>query len=102
MNGTKMLIAGLLTSWMSSAMATDTASQNASGTMRFQGAVTETSCEVDQQLNRFTATCDRNGKRQTATLPLNSRQAMPANVGSTEVRWLNDTHTKGELIVSYM
>nr|WP_024965099.1 hypothetical protein [Pantoea sp. IMH] len=101
MNGIKVIIAGLLTSWMSSAMAAETAIQNGSGTMRFQGAVTETSCEMDQQRNQVNATCYRNGKRQTASLPLDSRQALPANVGSTEVRWLNEAHTMGELIVSY-
>lgn len=48
LGGTKILVAGLLTSWMSSAIAADTAIQNVPGAIRLQGAVAETPWEVNR------------------------------------------------------
>lgn len=101
MNGTKVIFAVLLTSWMSSTMAAETANQNSSGTIRFQGAIIEPPCEMNQQHNQVSAACYRDGVRQTSVVSLHGRQALPTGIGSTEVQWLDASRTQGIMTVSY-
>ncbi|WON75576.1 type 1 fimbrial protein [Serratia sp. UGAL515B_01] len=94
------LIAGALFSWTAASQAGTT-----SGTITFVGGIVESPCVVSVVNSTANTECYRNGKNHTASQPIasynsNSKE-LPQNVGTTEIKWLDQQKKTGIMTVAY-
>lgn len=105
MNAFKLTLAvfGMLMSGMMNTV--EAASAPSTGIIRFQGMIVEDGCEVVNQGQNLQSSCYRNGKTLTASHSVASTAAspksLPQNLGTTHMRWLDDSRKAGILTVSY-
>ncbi|MCX8956528.1 fimbrial protein [Erwinia psidii] len=98
MNVTKLAIAAVIfTSWANHALA---AGSN-TGVIYFEGTIVEPLCDVEVEQNQFSSSCYREGRNQVTHSAISDEQAIPANIGQTEIRWLDSEHKQGVVTVSY-
>lgn len=97
MNGNKSAVVVMLfTSWTNSTLAADTPS----GRIEIQGTLTESICNINQQQKQFTVSCSRDGNVQNIVSTLGS-SIIPANMGRSDVLWLDEQQQQGVITVSY-
>lgn len=104
MNSTLLAAAVMLfASWTSIALAGNSQTLGNSGTTHFTGAIAESLCDADVQQKRLDVFCSRAGKTSVRTLSLNSTswQALPADMGSAQISWIDSQHKIGMLTVNY-
>ncbi|TQI81308.1 hypothetical protein FHU10_3783 [Serratia fonticola] len=94
------LIAGALFSWMAASHAGITG-----GVIHFFGTIVEGPCLVNVSNTTANTECYRNGKNYTGTQNLanfgaNNRE-LPMNIGTTEMKWLDQQHKLAILTVNY-
>lgn len=97
MNGKKLLIAFLFTSWTNYTLA---AGSN-SGVIHFEGAIVDPPCDVQVEHNQLSSSCYRDGQNLITRSAISGEQAIPASFGQSEMSWLNSEHTQGILTASY-
>lgn len=94
------LIAGALLSWMAASQAGTTG-----GVINFVGAIVEGPCLVDVVNSTANTQCYRNGQNYTGTQNLGSYDArskeLPLNIGTTEMKWVNQEHKLAIMTVVY-
>ncbi|WP_338557180.1 hypothetical protein [Erwinia sp. E_sp_B04_7] len=102
MNGIKSALLGVvLTSWTSYALADNTSGSIGSGVIHFQGAIVEAGCDITFQQSLVSTACFRQGKNTRTTSDVTANKAIPAALGTSEVKWLNPQHTQGVVTLSY-
>lgn len=94
------LIAGALISWMIASHAGATG-----GVINFVGAIVEGPCLVNVSNTTANTECYRNGQNYTGTQRLVSSDAsskeLPLNIGTTEMRWVDQQHKLAIMTVVY-
>lgn len=94
------LIAGALFSWMAASQAGTTG-----GVIHFVGAIVEGPCLVNVVNSTANTQCYRNGQNYTGTQALASYDAsskeLPLNIGTTEMRWVDQQHKLAIMTVVY-
>lgn len=94
------LIAGALFSWMAASNAGTTG-----GVVRFIGAIVEGPCLVNVSKTTANTDCYRNGRNYTGTQKLASFDArskeLPLNIGTTEMRWVDQQQKLAIMTVVY-
>ncbi|AXF75048.1 hypothetical protein LU631_08955 [Erwinia tracheiphila] len=71
------------------------------GVVQFVGTIVEPMCDVTLEQNQLSSSCYREGHYQMTRSAVEDEQAIPANIGQTQIRWLDSTHKQGVLTVSY-
>lgn len=105
MNGVKIavqmtVVSLLIPLWTETALAGEAQASAGSGIITFQGAIVSPSCEIDQQSDLIRTSCFKQGKTQVyITHP--DAQALPAELGQTQVKWLDAQHKMGIMTVNY-
>lgn len=95
------LIAGALFSWM----ATSYAVIKTSGVIHFVGSIVESPCLVNVANATTNTQCYRNGQNYTITQPTanfgaGSRE-LPLDMGTAQIKWLDQQHKLGVMTVVY-
>lgn len=94
-----LLIAGALFSWMVASHAGST------GVINFVGAIVEGPCTVDVSNSTANTQCYRNGQNYTGTQRLASFDAnskeLPLNIGTTQMRWVDQQKKLAIMTVVY-
>ncbi|CAI1523964.1 type 1 fimbrial protein [Serratia fonticola] len=95
-----ILIAGALFSWMAASHAGSTG-----GVITFVGAIVEGPCTVDVSNSTANTQCYRNGHNYIGTQRLASFDAsskeLPLNIGTTEMRWVDQQKKLAIMTVIY-
>lgn len=94
------LIAGALLSWMAASQAGTTG-----GVINFVGAIVEGPCLVDVVDSTANTECYRNGQNYTGTQNLERYDArvkeLPLNIGTTEMKWVDQDEKLAIMTVMY-
>ncbi|WP_337261720.1 MULTISPECIES: type 1 fimbrial protein [unclassified Serratia (in: enterobacteria)] len=94
------LIAGALLSWMAAGQVGAT-----SGVIHFVGAIVEGPCLVNVVNSSANTQCYRNGQNYTDTQALASfnasSQELPLNLGTTEMKWVDQQKKLAIMTVVY-
>lgn len=89
---------------LSGMMNTTAAFAETEGTIQFSGALIEDVCTVNQQQSNVYASCRAtDGTIQTAQYKVSTSASgfLPADKGTTHVKWMNDNHTVGVVTAMY-
>jgi type 1 fimbria pilin len=94
------LIGGALLSWMAAGQAGTT-----SGVIHFVGAIVESPCLVNVVNSTANTECYRNGKNYTGRQQIvnfNARsKELPLDIGTTEMKWIDQQKNLALLTVMY-
>lgn len=74
------------------------------GTIRFTGMIVEGPCDISYSSQAATMDCMRNGKNLQQTRRFTNgdgARVLPANLGTTEMRWLDDQRRLGIMTIQY-
>ncbi|MGA9617640.1 MAG: type 1 fimbrial protein [Serratia proteamaculans] len=94
------LIAGMLFSWTAASHAGTTG-----GVIRFVGSIVESSCTVNIADSTAKTQCYRNGQHYQGQQTLSkfdaTRKELPLNLGSTEMKWVDQQKNLAVMTVVY-
>lgn len=106
MNAFKLLLVvfGMLMSGMMNAVEAAPITQFG-GIIRFEGMIVEDGCDFSNQGQKLQSSCYRNGEALTSQYSMvetsASPRSLPGNLGTTQVRWLDNTRRLGIVTVNY-
>ena len=88
-------------SWTSNVMAEP---QNTSGIIQFSGRIVESECTHKIQQQQVQVSCERNGQAKFSHVSFKSNelQPLPYNLGTSQIRWLDQQHKLGIFMVDYL
>ncbi|WP_421506650.1 hypothetical protein [Erwinia rhapontici] len=91
-------------SWTSNVMAEQRQAQGSSGIIQFSGRIVESECTHKIQQKQVQVSCERNGQARSSHVSLKStaQQSLPYNLGTSQIRWLDQQHKLGILMVDYL
>lgn len=94
------LIAGVLFSWMAAGHAGTTG-----GVIHFVGAIVEEPCLINVGNSTTNTQCYRNGHNYTSSQTLANvdgrSKELPLNIGTTEMKWIDQQHKLAIMTVAY-
>ncbi|PKH24355.1 fimbrial protein [Enterobacterales bacterium CwR94] len=93
----------LMTSWTTAVSAGSNDTSASSGIIHFTGAIVESPCSLQQRGNQMVSSCYRNGQTVTTAQAISSTKnlTLPLNIGTTEMRWLDNERRLGILTAIY-
>lgn len=91
-------------SWTSNVMAEPHQAQSTSGIIQFSGRIVESECTHKIQQQQVQVSCERNGQKKFSHVSFKSTtlQSLPYNLGTSQIRWLDQQHKLGILMVDYL
>lgn len=90
-------------SWTSNVVADQPQLPGSSGVIQFSGRIVESECTHKIQQKQVQVSCERNGQARFSHMSLKSTapQSLPYNLGTSQIRWLDQQHKTGILLVDY-
>jgi len=75
------------------------------GVIRFVGSIVEDACDVGVDKNHIKTRCYNGGQTATFSQPISQIGTapvdLPISVGTSQLNWVNTTHTLGVLTLNY-
>lgn len=76
------------------------------GVIHFVGVIVEDGCDVALEKNHVKTRCERNGKEESLSRPISQISStrpseLPVSVGTSQLKWINESHTLGVFTINY-